>query len=35
MYPHIHGFEDEERMRELFWYYINYGMYGNEMNLQE
>ncbi len=25
MYPHIHGFEDEERMRNLFWYYINYG----------
>ena len=25
MWPHIHGFEDEERMRELFWYYINYG----------
>jgi len=25
MYPHIHGFEDEERMRNLFWHYLNYG----------
>jgi len=25
MYPHIDGFTNENRMRELFWYYINYG----------
>jgi len=25
MYPHIDGFEDEDRMRELFWHYLNYG----------
>ena len=25
MYPHIDGFTDEDRMRNLFWYYINYG----------
>lgn len=25
MWMHIQGFTDEERMRELFWYYINYG----------
>ena len=22
---HIHGFENEERMRNLFWHYLNYG----------
>jgi len=25
MWMHIHGFTDEERMRELFWDYLNYG----------
>ena len=35
MYPHIHGFEDEERMRRTFFYYLNYGQYGNEMDLRE
>ena len=25
MWMHIQGFTDEERMRELFWYYLNYG----------
>jgi len=25
MWMHIHGFTDEERMRELFWHYLNYG----------
>jgi hypothetical protein len=25
MWMHIQGFTDEERMRELFWYYLNFG----------
>ena len=25
MWMHIHGFTDEDRMRELFWRYLNYG----------
>ena len=25
MRMHIQGFTDEDRMRELFWYYLNYG----------
>lgn len=25
MWMHIHGFTDEERMRELFFHYLNYG----------
>ena len=25
MWMHIDGFDDEERMRELFWHYLNYG----------
>lgn len=25
MWMHIHGFTDEDRMRELFWHYLNFG----------
>lgn len=25
MWMHLEGFTDEERMRELFFYYLNYG----------
>ena len=25
MWNHIHGFKNERQMRELFWWYINYG----------
>ena len=25
MFPHIHGYTDEKILRDLFWYYINYG----------
>lgn len=25
MWMHLQGFTDEERMRELFYYYLNYG----------
>lgn len=25
MWSHIHGFKNERQMRELFWWYINYG----------
>jgi hypothetical protein len=25
MWMRIQGFTDEERMRELFWYYLNFG----------
>jgi hypothetical protein len=25
MWMHIDGFKNEDRMRTLFWYYLNYG----------
>jgi hypothetical protein len=25
MWNHIDGYPNEERMRDLFWHYINYG----------
>jgi hypothetical protein len=25
MWMHLDGFTDEERMRKLFWHYLNYG----------
>ncbi len=25
MWNHLEGFPDEDRMRELFWYYLNFG----------
>jgi hypothetical protein len=25
MYPHLDGFTNEDRMRELFWHYLNLG----------
>ena len=35
MYPHLDGFKNPDNLRVLFFYYLNYGMTGNEMNLQE
>ena len=35
MWMHLEGFTDEDLMRRTFFYYLNYGMYGNEMDLQE
>jgi hypothetical protein len=35
MWMHLDGFTDEDLMRRSFWYYLNYGMTGNEMDLQE
>ena len=35
MYPHLDGFKNPDRLREQFFYYLNYGMTGNEMDLQE
>jgi hypothetical protein len=35
MYPHLDGFKNPDRLREQFFYYLNYGRTGNEMNLQE
>jgi hypothetical protein len=35
MWMHLDGFTNEERMRNIFWYYLNYGMTGNEMDLQD
>jgi hypothetical protein len=25
MWPHLDGYPNEDRMRKLFWYYLNYG----------
>lgn len=27
MWMHIYGFKDENKMRKLFFYYLNYGNY--------
>ena len=35
MWMHLDGFKNEDRMRTLFWYYLNYGMSDNPMNLEE
>jgi len=35
MWMHLEGFTDEDLMRRSFWYYLNYGIYGDEMDLQE
>jgi hypothetical protein len=35
MWMHLEKFTDEDLMRRTFFYYLNYGMTGNEMDLQE
>ncbi len=35
MWMHLEGFTDEDLMRRSFWYYLNYGMTRNEMDLQD
>ncbi len=35
MWMHLENFTDEDLMRRSFWYYLNYGMTGNEIDLQE
>jgi hypothetical protein len=35
MWMHLDGFTNEDLMRRSFWYYLNYGMTGNEMDLQD
>lgn len=35
MWPHLNGFKDEELMRRLFWFYLNFGNKESVENLGE